>query len=144
MKEKILYTTVAVLAAVSMFLLGMSWAPQAALAPGNSSPEAGRSVSVLLDSGTKVSGFQNVTIPQAEPTVLGVLKSVAAEHNLTLDVDASSSMGAFIKQIGSQKNGAGARYWQYWVNGVQPLVAADKLPLSGGETILWTFRQSQM
>lgn len=136
---------VAIIGAAAIFTLGLVVAmrePAPTAAPTAGVEQASVKVSFLLDDGEKISGFNNVEVPAAEPTVLGALKKVAAQQTLQLDVDASSSMGAFVKQIGKQKNGAGQRYWQFWVDGSQPLIAADKLVLKGGETVLWTFRKS--
>lgn len=141
MQSKVLKYIIGFAAAVAIFLLGMSSASAPMVPPP---VVAGHTVDFLLDDGAKITGYQRQAIPQAEPTVLGVLKEVASEKKLTLDVDTSSSMGAFVKQIGSQKNGMGAKYWQYWVNGAQPMVAADRYTLRGGETVLWTFRKSAM
>src|SRR5436190_876323 len=105
MHKKLGYTIVGLLAATGIFILGMSMAPRPAVAPTPASkPQA--TVSFLLDDGEKITGFEHQAIPLSEPTVLGLLKEVAAEHKVTLDVDTGSSMGAFVKQIGPQKNGS--------------------------------------
>lgn len=142
MQSKILRYIIGLAAAFTMFLLGWSYASAPTLPPAT--VNTSHTVDFLLDDGTKIEGYQHQAIPVNEPTVLGVLKEVAAKDNLKLEVDTSSSMGAFIMQIGAQKNGQGTKYWQYWVNGAQPMIAADKYQLKGGETILWTFRKSAM
>lgn len=136
---------IAVIGAAAIFTLGLvtalrDQAPAAAPAPGVEQPAV--RVSFLLDDGEKISGFNKVEVAAQESTVLGALKKVAEQQTMQLDVDTSSSMGAFVKQIGKQKNGTGQKYWQFWVDGVQPLIAADRLQLKGGETVLWTFRKS--
>ncbi len=112
-------------------------------APATSQQVAPVTVDFLLDTGDKITSYPKLELYEGA-TVLTALEVVAAREKLTLDVDRSSSMGAFIKQIGDKKNGQAGKYWQYWVGGVQPLVAADKLQLKGGETVLWTFRKSAM
>ncbi len=136
---------IAVIGAAAIFTLGLTVAmrePAPAATLQSNVEQQTITVSFLLDDGEKISGWNNVVVSASESTVLGALKAVAAKEKLVLDVDTSSSMGAFVKQIGKQKNGTGQRYWQYWVNGAQPLIAADKLQLKGGEAVFWTFRKS--
>src|SRR6185436_18608982 len=98
MQQKLFYTVLGLLVAVGVFTLGMSLGPRQALAPTTTSALSGQAsttVSFLLDNGVKITGFEHQTIPTSEPTVLGLLKQVAGEKKLTLDVDMSSSMGAF-------------------------------------------------
>ncbi|MBI5466033.1 MAG: DUF4430 domain-containing protein [Candidatus Kerfeldbacteria bacterium] len=146
MKQKGIYFLLALLAAVGIFFVGASY---------NRSPEGSRpaiqlglpdlatskTVSLLIDSGDKLAGYDKLQLPKSA-NVLELLKQVTKVNKLKFDYDTSSPMGAFVKQIGEQVNGQDAKYWQYWVNGVQPMVAADKLELKGGETVLWTFRKS--
>ena len=144
MKQKGIYLVVALLAAVGVFLLGASYGPSI-LKPNipqfGEIPEKVLAVSVLIDDGDKLTGFRTMTI-SSQLDVLQALKQVTSQNNLKLDYDASSPMGAFVKQIGDKVNGQDTKYWQYWVDGAQPMVAADKYQLKGGESVLWTFRKS--
>jgi len=146
MKQKGIYLVVALLAAVGVFLLGASYGPSI-LKPNipqfGEIPEKVLAVSVLIDDGDKLTGFRTMTI-SSQLDVLQALKQVTSQNNLKLDYDASSPMGAFVKQIGDKINGQDTKYWQYWVNGTQPMVAADKHQLKGGESVLWTFRKSAL
>ena len=146
MKQKGIYLVVALLAAVGVFLLGASYGPSI-LKPNipqfGEIPEKVLAVSVLIDDGDKLTGFRTMTI-SSQLDVLQALKQVTSQNNLKLDYDASSPMGAFVKQIGDKINGQDTKYWQYWVNGTQPMVAADKYQLKGGESVLWTFRKSAL
>jgi len=142
MEKRFVKTVLSVAAGVAVFLLGLSFGSRPAIAPTiTQGALAQHTVNFLLDDGAKITGWQNVALASGG-TVLTVLQEVAQQKNLTLDVDTSSSMGAFVKQIGAQKNGTGGKYWQYWVGGAQPMVAADHYQLKGGETILWTFSKS--
>ena len=142
MKDKFVKITLSVAAAIAVFLLGLSFGTLPVQAPTVNQGVAQQTVNLLLDDGAKITGYQNQVIPESEPTVLGLLKQVAGEKKLMLSVDNSSSMGVFVKQIGEQKNGTAGKYWQFWVNGAQPMVAADRYSLKGSETVLWTFRKS--
>jgi len=146
MKKKILYYVIGLLAAVGVFLLGMSYG-SSVLKPIDSQvnkvDQDVQSVNVLIDDGNKITGFTTTDTTQ-QANALQALQQVTSENNIKLDFDASSPMGAFVKQIGDKINGQGDKYWQYWVNDSQPMVAADKYELGGGETILWTFRKSAL
>lgn len=47
--------------------------------------------------------------------------------------------GIFVTGINGSLNGAGARYWQYWVNGIYENVAADHRGLQDGDGVVWRF-----
>lgn len=147
MKSKILYIILGLVAALGIFLLGLSLGscPQVYNEPASQfsiTKSVAAQVAVVIDNGDKITGYEKLTLPEPA-NALELLKTVTAQNNLKLDYDSSSPMGAFVKQIGDKINGQSNKYWQYWVNGAQPMVAADKLGLKGGETILWTFRTSQ-
>ena len=100
-------------------------------------------VSLLVNNGELIKSYASVPLPNP-PTVLGLLETVGEQERFTTEVDRSSSMGAFVKKIGDKVNGQNQMYWQYYVNGSQPQVAADKFILQGGETVLWTFSASEL
>jgi hypothetical protein len=147
LKQKIVYVGMAVVAAFGIFLFGLSLGsgPQIyneSVSQFSTAKPVTLPAVVVIDNGDKITGYEKLALPQPA-NALELLKVVTTQNNLKLDFDASSSMGAFVKQIGDKINGQNNKYWQYWVNGVQPMVAADKFELKGGETILWTFRASQ-
>jgi hypothetical protein len=51
-------------------------------------------------------------------------------------------MGVFIESIDEVKNGTENKYWQYWVNGELPMVAADKYRVKSGDRVEWKFAPS--
>lgn len=106
-------------------------------------PEQIMLVNFQIDDGDSTLTIPKLILPNSA-SVLAALEEATAQKKLTFEVDRSSSLGAFIKQIGEKKNGTGAKYWQYWVNGKQPLIAADRLQLKPGDTVLWAFRRSEM
>ncbi|MBI5733862.1 MAG: DUF4430 domain-containing protein [Candidatus Kerfeldbacteria bacterium] len=146
-KQKSIYIIVGLLALVGVFLLGASYGPSLFKEPAKLGEitENYRAVTVLIDDGQQIKSFKAGTLAQ-EQSVLDSLLFVTGENKLKLDYTPASAspMGAFIKQIGEEVNGFGGKYWQYWVNGSQPMVAADKFMLKGGETVLWTFRKSAL
>ncbi|MEK7067848.1 MAG: DUF4430 domain-containing protein [Patescibacteria group bacterium] len=147
MKQKILFWILGLLAAIGIFFMGASYGT--GLTTRSASERTGvseqfYSTAVLINNGDTVRGYQ--TAWRGGKTVLEVIKSVTAEHKITFDYDPpeKSTYGAFIKQIGDKKNGTGKKYWQYWVNGLQPQMAADKYILKSGDTVLWTFSESTL
>lgn len=152
MKHKVFTLIISVLAAVGIFFLGVSYGPLIlgrapigfikTLEPRTGFEEL-KIVNVLIDDGSVITGYKSGTIAQHQ-TVLGALIIATSQNQLKLDYDPpeKSPYGAFVKQIGEKKNGESNAYWQYWVGGSQPQVSADKYILQGGETVLWTFRES--
>lgn len=51
--------------------------------------------------------------------------------------------GVFVLGINGTLNGAGGRYWQYWVNDDYGAVAADHHRLRDGDSVRWRFIESQ-
>jgi hypothetical protein len=51
-------------------------------------------------------------------------------------------MGVLVKSIDGVENGTDNKYWQYWVNGELPMVAADKKEVEAGDRIEWKFESS--
>lgn len=144
MKNFFINLTVATTTAIAVFLIGFSVGlVRVTFTEATPVLVQDATASVMINNGETVLSYSGLDLP-AEPTVLGLLEYVADSERFVVDIDDSSSLGAFVKQIGEKKNGQNGYYWQYWVNGGQPLVASDKYILQGGETILWTFSKSAM
>jgi hypothetical protein len=45
----------------------------------------------------------------------------------------------FVDAINGSRNGAGGRWWQFWVNGAYADTAADLTVLHNGDAVRWTF-----
>lgn len=149
MLNKTLSAIIVILVGVGLFYFGYSYSPSLSFKnnTGYTSNTSKQTVSMLIDDGKIITGFDNQTIPPDEPTVFGLLKQVTTTNNIKLEYDPASSNSfnaVFIKQIGEKKNSTNAAYWQYWVDGSQPPVGADHYNLTGGEAVLWTFRLSAM
>ena len=149
MRKYFINLVIAVACALAVFLIGFSVglarssftappAQEAALGPDGPTT----AMALLINDGKYVKSYTGLPVPQP-PTVLALLEYSSERQSFFLDVDKSSSMGAFVKQIGDKANGQQSRYWQYYVNGSQPPVASDRYILQGGETVLWTFSKSE-
>ncbi len=78
----------------------------------------------------------------------GLLLDVLKEFNqkypaLNLQTKDFGQMGVLVEQMGSQKNGTDGKYWQYFVNGAQPMVGADKYVLQSNDRVEWKFAKSE-
>lgn len=96
-------------------------------------------VSFDRGTGTKISA--TVEVPDAS-TVLDAVKAGAQAYNLKLDVNTSSSMGAYINGIGDQVGGQDNKYWIAYLNGAALTVAVDKQPIKPGDSIELKFEKS--
>ncbi len=146
-KSKIIYSVAAVLIAVGIFLLGLSFGLGKSSVPTpitqNQTETNSKQVTLLIDNGKDVKSYKDIILNQTD-NVFTILQKVTTTNNIKLDYNpaASSAWGVFIKQIGDKVNGQNQKYWQYWVSGEQPQIAADKYELKGGEIVWWTFRES--
>lgn len=108
--------------------------------PAPAAPES--SVRVVIDFGT---GYNDESTVPYQPTLTAFISLEAALEgkNFPLDVDRSSDLGVFVRAIGGKKNGDDKKYWQYWVNGAFPLIAADKYFLVPNDFVEWKFVEEQ-
>ena len=142
MKNFFINLTIATVVAMSVFLIGFSSGlARYQLLPVAPTQVGTANISLLINEGSKIKSYTNTTLSQPA-TALSLLELTADQERFDLEVDRNSSLGAFVKKIGDKVNGQNKRYWQYWVNGTQPQVAADKYILQGGETVLWSFSES--
>lgn len=98
----------------------------------------------MIDYGDRVAYF-GLDVPVGEAdSLFDLTKQLAEQQSLTLEYDDSSEFGVFIKKIGERANGEDNKFWQYWVNDAQPMVASDKYRLRPGDQILWKFSSSSL
>lgn len=76
-------------------------------------------------------------------TVFTATRDVAEEEKMPFVFDPPGDWGVFVRQIGFKKNGDSKQYWQYWVNGIQPQVAADRYVLKPNDRVEWRFVPAQ-
>lgn len=53
-------------------------------------------------------------------------------------------MGFLVNKIKNKENGEANNYWHYYVNDILAPIAADKYILQAGDTLSWSFQDSQM
>ena len=72
-------------------------------------------------------------------TVFSLLEELARKENFQVESKIYEGMGVLVESIDGVKNGTENKYWQYWVNGELPMVAADKKEVENGNKIEWKF-----
>ena len=77
--------------------------------------------------------------PAAGENLFQATKDLAAKNNLQFDYKDYKGLGVLVTQIGNDKNGAGGRYWQYWVNDKLAPVGASDYVIRSGDVIEWKF-----
>lgn len=139
------FIIVAVIFFAAGFLLGQSWRLPPAVVISQpfdgSVPELKVNYS-LHYSDSEITEFQDVDI-SAGQSVLEVLKSLSELNDFSVKTEDYGSLGILVAGIGDKENGQSEKYWQYFVNGQQPMVGAGKYLLNGGETVEWKFQLDQ-
>jgi len=96
----------------------------------------------LIDKGNGDIDSFNI-VPSENSTVFSLLEKLSAKENFKIEFTVYQEMGVLIKSIDGVKNGTDNKYWQYWVNGELPMVAADKKEVKTGDKIEWKFATTQ-
>ena len=78
-----------------------------------------------------------------DSTVFSLLEELSARENFKIEFTVYQEMGVLIKSIDGVENGTDNKYWQYWVNGELPMVAADRKEIKVGDKIEWKFAITQ-
>ncbi len=80
-----------------------------------------------------------------DQTLLELLKELSqTKQELNLEVKEYQGLGTLITKLGNHTNGEQDAYWQFFVNGEQPLVGADVFVPKPGDKIEWKFAPSEM
>jgi len=98
-------------------------------------------VSYIIDKGNgNINSYQ--IFPSQNSTVFSLLEELAKRENFKVESKVYEGMGVFVESIDGVKNGTENKYWQYWVNGELPPVAADKKEVKKGDKVEWKFAPS--
>lgn len=88
----------------------------------------------------------DLTYPYADTlstNLLAITKDAATQKNWAFEAKDYGEMGSLVTKIGEQTNGINQKYWQFFVNGEQPMVSADKFVPKTGDKIEWRFAESK-
>jgi hypothetical protein len=101
-----------------------------------------KKVLYLIDKGNdKINSYQ--IVPPQNSTVFSLLEELAQRENFKIEFTFYKDMGVLVKSIDGVENGTDNKYWQYWVNGELPMVAADKKEVKGDDKVEWKFATTQ-
>ena len=141
--NKILIAIVVVLAA-GMLVLGWQKSKEAGVVKGVAEqivPAETISINLAVEG---LEGLPTTLEFKKNIMLLEALKELNKEHPaLNLQTKDFGEMGVLVEQMGSQKNGTDGKYWQFFVNGVQPMVGADKYVLQNNDRVEWRFAESE-
>jgi len=86
----------------------------------------------------------NITFEFERPiTALEYLEFInTSDERLQLMTETYDGMGTLVTSMAGHVNGDDNKYWQYFVNGEMPMVAADQYMLSDKDTLEWKFISS--
>ena len=68
----------------------------------------------------------------------------ARDPHMQLFTKNYTGLGAMVESIGSNKNGADGKYWQYKINSIMPQIGASSYILKDGDMVEWIFTQSTL
>jgi len=95
----------------------------------------------IIDFGNgNVKSYQ--IIPSENLTVFSLLEELAKRENFKIEFTIYEGMGVLVENIDGARNGTDNKYWQYWLNGELPTIAADKKEIKEGDRVEWKFAPS--
>lgn len=81
--------------------------------------------------------------PVSDSTVFSLLEDLSQKKDFEISYKIYPEMGVFVESIDGLGNGTDGKYWQYWVNGELPMVAANNLQVQEGDVVEWKFETPQ-
>ena len=95
----------------------------------------------IIDRGDgNVSSYQ--IISSENSTVFSLLEELTKRENFKIESTIYEGMGVLVENIDGVRNGTDNKYWQYWLNGELPMIAADKKEIKEGDRVEWKFAPS--
>ena len=98
-------------------------------------------VTYIVDKGNGIINSFKIS-PSKNSTVFSLLEELSQRKNFKIEFTFYKDMGVLVKSIDGVENGTDNKYWQYWVNGELPMVAADKKEVKAGDRIEWKFEST--
>jgi len=135
--KKLYVPLVALVFLVAGFLIGAQKQNELTVLPEETTDAA--SVSMMIDTGDSLIGFQDIDIVAGDTAWSVLERTDTAQDSLSISADTYGDLGVLINAMNGYENGFGDQWWQYWVNNQYAEVAADKYPVSDGDVILWKF-----
>ena len=77
-------------------------------------------------------------------TAFSLLKRSSEKNGFTIEAIYYAQFDStMVNSINNALRGTNGKYWQYYVNGVCPMVGADKYLVSNGDIVTWSFEVTQ-
>lgn len=81
--------------------------------------------------------------PVSDSTAFSLLEDLSQKKDFEISYKIYPEMGVFVESIDNFENGTDGKYWQYWVNGELPMVAANNFQVKEGDIVEWKFEIPQ-
>ncbi len=95
-------------------------------------------VSLAIEGASWSTGYRNVST--LNNTVFGILLEASQRLHFQVKwITYTVPEGVFVTSINGTDNGAGGKFWQYWVDGGYGDRAADKKQIFDGDLVVWKF-----
>lgn len=98
-------------------------------------------VTCIVDKGNGIINSFKISSSK-NSTVFSLLEELSQREKFKIEFTTYQGMGVLVKSIDGVENGTDNKYWQYWVSGELPMVAADKKEVKAGDRIEWKFEPS--
>ena len=96
-------------------------------------------VSLMVDFGDgDVKTYNDISISQGE-NLFDAMKKVIQEGGVAFEYKEYKDLGMLITKIKDKENGAGNKYWQYWVDNKKADVGASSYFPQNNDIIEWKF-----
>lgn len=79
-----------------------------------------------------------------DQSLFTITERLAQTQNWDFNYQEYEDLGILVTQIHDKTNGDGQKYWQYYVDDVQPQISADKYYPKFKEHITWKFKESAL
>jgi hypothetical protein len=143
-KKNIILITIVIVAATGLLIWGWQKNEKSGAVQGVAEQaEQAETIKInLVMEGTE--GLPTKWEFKKETTLIMALQEINQVYPvLNLQTKDYGEMGILVEQMAGQKNGTDNKYWQYFVNGAQPMVGADKYVLQENDQVEWKFAKSE-
>ena len=79
-----------------------------------------------------------------DQSLFTITQELAQTQNWDFNYQEYEGLGVLVTQINDKTNGDDQKYWQYYVDDVQPQISADKYYPTYKEHIIWKFKESEI
>ena len=129
-------------ALVVLGLIALSFTGTAMQVPAKSEIWLGKTQQTSVTFVIKADGWtlDDQLVAYPGDTVFSLLKRSSSDHEFALKYTYYETYDAtLVDSINNIAGGTDGKYWQYYVNGICPMVGADKYLVNNGDSVTWSF-----